>query len=105
MSQTSNPHPHPPGGEEGRHGKDSPSSIQVEARLESDGRVTPLSLVWRGRRVAIADVGRQWTQEHDGAPHRHVLVMLPNSDRLELALNQHTLTWRLVQTWTTPAAV
>ncbi|MCW5853744.1 MAG: hypothetical protein KIT87_27000 [Anaerolineae bacterium] len=79
--------------------------IEVEARLESDGRVTPLAVVWRGRRTAVADVGRQWTQEQAGVPHRHVLVMLPNSDRLELALNQHNLTWRVVQTWTTPAAV
>ena len=103
MSQKPRQDPHPAG--EGRHGKEDAAAVEVEARLESDGRVTSLALVWRGRRVAVADVGRQWTQEQDGVPHRHVLVMLPNSDRLELALNQHSLTWRVVQTWTTPAAV
>lgn len=79
-----------------------PSGIQVEARLESDGQVTPLAVLWGGRMTRVADVGRQWTQDQAGVPHRHVLVMLPNSDRLELALNQHTLTWRLVQSWVTP---
>ena len=107
MSHKPDPHPTPlPQGEgAGRAETRAAEAVQVEARLETDGRVTPLAVVWRGRRTAVTDVGRQWTQERDGIPHRHVLVMLPNSDRLELALNQHTLTWRLVQTWTTPAAV
>ena len=110
MSQKSGghtPHPNPlPEGEGASHVQtNAGSEVQVEARLESDGRVTPLAVVWQGRRVAVADVGRQWTQEQAGVPHRHVLVMLPNSDRLELALNQHSLTWRVAQTWTTPAAV
>ncbi len=76
--------------------------IRVEARLESDGSVSPIALLWQGRMTPIADIGRQWAQEHDGIPYRHVLVMLPNSDRLELALNQASLAWFLVQTWTTP---
>lgn len=76
--------------------------VKVEARLEEDGRVTPLSVTLGGRRERVADVGRQWTEEAQGTPERHVLVMLPNRDRLELALNQRDLTWRLVQTWTTP---
>ena len=79
-----------------------PEPIEVEARLDGDG-VTPVSVTWRGRRHVVADVGRAWGDTRDGVPHRHVLVMLPNSDRLELALNQHTLTWELVQAWTTPA--
>lgn len=78
--------------------------IQVEARLARDGSLVPVLVVWRGREQRVSDVGRQWTQEHDGVPHRHVLVMLPNSDRLELALNLHTLYWRLVQTWTSPTS-
>ncbi len=79
-------------------------SITVEARLEGDGGVTPVSVVWRGRRQTVADVGRTWSETRDGIPYRHVLVMLPNSDRLELALNQHTLDWELVQVWTSTTA-
>lgn len=98
MSKTSlTPQPPLSPGEKG-----SQSQIQVEARLESDGRVTPLSVVWEGRRTPVADVGRQWTQEDNGVSQRHVLVMLPNNDRLELALNPIALSWSLVQSWTTP---
>lgn len=79
-------------------------SIAVEARLEADGSVTPTSVTWQGRQRSIADVGRAWVETRGGVPYRHILVMLPNTDRLELALNQHTLTWELVQAWTTPAA-
>jgi hypothetical protein len=76
--------------------------VKVEARLEADGSVTPLVVIWQGRHERIIDVGRQWTADRDGVPHRHILVMLPNRDRLELALNQFTFTWHVVQTWTTP---
>ena len=79
-------------------------TIAVEARLDSDGRVTPLSVTWQGHSRTVANVGRSWVETRDGVPYRHILVMLPNSDRLELALNQHTLTWELVQAWTTPTA-
>ncbi len=79
-----------------------PDPIEVEARLEK-GNITPVSVTWRGRRQTVADVGRSWVETRDGVPYRHVLVMLPNADRLELALNQHTLTWELVQTWTSSA--
>lgn len=79
-------------------------AITVEARLEADGSVTPTSVTWRGGQRPVADVGRSWVETRDGVPYRHILVMLPNADRLELALNQYTLTWELVQAWTTPAA-
>ena len=78
------------------------TAVKVEAKLEEDGRVTPTTVTLNGRRERVADVGRQWTEAADGGPQRHVLVMLPNQDRLELALDLRTLTWRLVQTWTTP---
>ncbi|MFN8473150.1 MAG: hypothetical protein U0822_13255 [Anaerolineae bacterium] len=77
-------------------------TIAVEARLEADGSVTPVRVTWRGRQQAVSDVGRAWVETRDSVPYRHVLVMLPNGDRLELALNQHTLAWELVQSWTTP---
>ncbi|MCW5880318.1 MAG: hypothetical protein KIS91_05215 [Anaerolineae bacterium] len=76
--------------------------VQVEARLEKDGRLRPIIVVWRGREQRVVEVGRQWNAERDGVPYRHVLVMLPNTDRLELALNLRDLTWQVVQTWTTP---
>lgn len=75
--------------------------VQVEARLEKDGHVRPIIVTWRGRESRVVDVGRQWNEERDGVPYRHVLVMLPNTDRLELALSLRDLTWHLVQAWTT----
>ena len=76
--------------------------VRVEARLEADGTVMPVGLTWQGRYQRVTDVGRQWTADHEGVPHRHVLVMLANRDRLELALDQSNLTWRVVQVWSTP---
>jgi hypothetical protein len=97
QKQTLTPTPSP----RGRGGPEVEQGIEVEAWME-DGQVKPTNVVWQGRRVAVTDVGRQWTQDDGGIAQRHVLVMLPNSDRLELALNPQTLTWRLVQAWTTP---
>ncbi len=76
--------------------------VQVEARLEKDGQLRPIIVVWRGREQRVVEVGRQWNEPRDGVDYRHVLVMLPNTDRLELALNLRDLSWRLVQAWTTP---
>ena len=40
--------------------------VGVELRILPDGQVMPSRFTWRGRRVAVSDVGRTWREESGG---------------------------------------
>ncbi len=45
--------------------------IEVTARFDRDGGITPLDFTWQGRKYPVTDVGRRWTDEEG----EHILVM------------------------------
>ena len=69
--------------------------VSVTASIDSKGRVTPSSLIWRGQEERIVSVGRQWETETG----RHVLVEAATGNRYELQLCKADLIWRLKQNW------
>jgi len=72
---------------------------EVDAGLNADGLPLPRTFTWRGRRLAITDLGRRWEKESEGGLERHFLVMVASGDRFELAYHASTGRWRVVRTW------
>jgi hypothetical protein len=62
--------------------------VEVQARFDAHGQVTPLSLVWEGRKLGISG-GRRW-QDTDGL---HILVMGPDERVLELLFAPAEMKW------------
>lgn len=71
----------------------------VEARFDEEGRVTPMTLRWRGRDMHISDVGRRWTEPHGPHQIRHYLVMTPAQDTFEICLDTGSLQWKIARVW------
>ena len=67
--------------------------IEVEARQEADGELRPTAFVWRGRRLAIRDLGRRWQEDGE----RRFLVMTDRNQVYELAYSLAEGSWRLVR--------
>ena len=47
--------------------------IEVTARFDLEGKITPLSFTWLGRVYPVASVGRRWEDQAS----LHILVMAP----------------------------
>ncbi|MCC7130081.1 MAG: hypothetical protein B6D39_01970 [Anaerolineae bacterium UTCFX2] len=45
--------------------------IEVKARFDEQGNITPLEFVWKGSRIVAASVGRSW----ETAGERHILTL------------------------------
>ena len=69
--------------------------IAVTAEISLDGQTRPTQLTWRGQKVSLVAVGRQWESESG----RHVLVEASNGARFELQLSRSDLVWYLKQMW------
>lgn len=69
--------------------------VEVEARFEAGGRVTPLHITRGARRVPVIDVGRQW----DAGGGRYVLVTTPDGSSYELRLDKESMSWQITRTW------
>ncbi len=67
--------------------------IEVTARFDAEGRITPLEITWNERKLSITSTGRQWDAE-DG---RHILAMLPGDHTVELIFVPHEVRWYLRQ--------
>ncbi len=65
--------------------------IEVTARFDMEGRVTPLQIIWKGRTVPIDSTGRSWEAE-DG---RHILAMIPGDRVIELVFVPRESRWYL----------
>jgi hypothetical protein len=72
---------------------------EVEAWIDAGGAPTPRAFTWRGRRLAITDLGRRWEEEGDDGLVRHFLVMVASGDRFELIQHAGTGRWRVVRAW------
>lgn len=65
--------------------------VGVDCRFDASGRVR-VRRIQRGEAWHSVAQGRQWQDEHG----RHVLVMLPEEQIVELLLSAADLTWGLV---------
>jgi hypothetical protein len=74
--------------------------IEVEVRVDADGRATPRAFTWRGQRMSVVGVGRRWV-EADG---EHTLVMTPGERVFEL-LRLPDGRWGIVRAPDRPAVV
>lgn len=69
--------------------------VAVEAYFEENGKLTPMSFSWQGRKVHISDVGRRWREGNV----RHYLIMTSAQEIFELCLDVDTLRWRIAKAW------
>lgn len=63
--------------------------IEVIARFDAQGRLTPLSFTWQGQSVPVASAGRRWQDERG----EHILVMIPFEQICELVYDQAEGRW------------
>ena len=64
---------------------------EVEARFGEDGKITVLSFAWRGRRLPVTSMGREWETE---AGH-HFLVMTTGERVFELIYHSASGLWHV----------
>jgi len=62
---------------------------QVDADIRPDGQVTPRAFTWRGQRLLVDSIGRQWLE----GSRRHVLVISRSGETLELAVTMPAMSW------------
>jgi hypothetical protein len=65
--------------------------IEVTAKFDADGRVTPLRFIWKGRRYRIDTYGRRW-EDTQGL---HILVMIPRGRVFQLLFDRQAGMWFL----------
>lgn len=63
--------------------------VEVTARFETDGKITPIRFAWQGRTYLVDSTGRRW-QDADGT---HILVMVPGGEVVELVFAATELRW------------
>lgn len=66
-------------------------SIEVTARFDAEGKITPLSFTWRGREYPVDSTGRRWEDEAG----LHILVMAPGERVYELVFAPAARRWFL----------
>jgi hypothetical protein len=54
--------------------------VEVTARFDKEGKITPLRFNWKGSDYLVESTGRRW-EAQDG---RHTLVMVPGGRIFEL---------------------
>lgn len=68
-------------------------AVEVVARFDLTGKITPLSVSWRERNYSIESSGRRW-QAEDG---QHILVMTHSERIFELVFTSSDGRWYLNQ--------
>lgn len=63
--------------------------VEVVARFDAHGRLTPLSFTWQGRSIPVASAGRRWQDERG----EHILVMIPFEQVCELVFLPEERRW------------
>jgi hypothetical protein len=63
--------------------------VEVTARFDREGRVTPLRFTWQGRDYPVEGAGRRWKAE-DGL---HILVMAAGERVFELLFDPAQGRW------------
>ncbi len=69
-------------------------AIEVTARFDASGRVTPLSFSWQGSTYLVDSTGRRWQDENG----QHILVMVPAGRVFELIYVPSRKRWYLGRT-------
>jgi hypothetical protein len=67
--------------------------IEVTARFDAQGTITPLRFTWKGGNYHVESTGRRW-QDEDG---QHILVMVSNGQIYELTFKGEERRWYLRQ--------
>jgi hypothetical protein len=63
--------------------------IEVIARFDRNGGITPLEITWRGRKYKVASSGRRW-EDDDG---QHFMVMVAGEQVFELLFIPDEMCW------------
>jgi PncC family amidohydrolase len=71
----------------------SASLVNVEARFDKEGRLTPLAFEWQGRSTPITSLGRTWSTQERGKVFEHYLVSTPGETVAELIFESGTRRW------------
>jgi hypothetical protein len=66
-------------------------SLEVTAKFNEDGKITPIRFTWDGIDYLVESTGRQW-EASDG---EHILVMVPGGRIFELVFNSTKRRWFL----------
>ena len=54
--------------------------VDVTARWDTQGEITPLSFIWQARDYPVVSIGRRWQDEAG----QHILCMAPGDQIFEL---------------------
>jgi len=68
-------------------------TIEVTARFDSQGNITPISFTWQGIVYTVESIGRRW-EAKDGL---HMLVMVIGNRAYHLVFNEKASTWKLIR--------
>ena len=72
--------------------------IEVTARFDAYGKISPLGFVWEGHTYRVESIGRTW-QANDGI---HVLVMTRGDKAYHLLFKPDIACWYLLRGWDVP---
>ena len=67
--------------------------IEVTAHFDTQGHITPLTFVWKGRSYRVEDTGRRW-EAKDG---RHILVMVSGNRAFHIIFDVNSCIWVLIR--------
>jgi hypothetical protein len=66
--------------------------IDVTARFNSQGEMTPLAFTWKGISFTVDSTGRRWEDERG----QHILVIIPGGRTFELLYTTLEKAWYLI---------
>lgn len=66
-------------------------SLEVTAKFDEDGKITPLRFTWKGKDYLVETTGRHW-EDSNGV---HILVMVPGEHIFELVFDTAQVRWFL----------
>ncbi len=67
--------------------------IEITARFDPQGQITPLRFTWKERSYLVESTGRRWT----GVDGQHILVMAISGELFELLFAPAEGRWYLEQ--------
>ncbi len=65
--------------------------IEVTARFDAQGQITPLRFTWKGRSYLVESTGRRWTDPAG----QHLLIMVVSGAMFELLYTPGESRWYL----------
>ncbi len=68
-------------------------AVEVLARFDAQGNITPMNFTWNAHTYPIESTGRRWQDQHG----RHILVMVPGERVFELLFKPQEGRWFLIK--------